>query len=115
MRIRSVVIACAASAMFFAASAPAHELDPQTLRPRQPGAAALAAVGNIVYMPVRLVVTVLNAGLGGLTGEVTGDGVAANDVFGLTTGQGYLQPRMLTGQESLEFGENRYNLQVTQP
>ena len=115
MRIRLVVIACAASAMLFAASAPAHELDSQTLRPRHPGAAALAAVGNIVYVPVRLVVTLLNAGTGGLAGELTGDAVAANDVFSLTDGQGYLQPEMLTGQESLAFGEYRYNLQVTQP
>lgn len=116
MRIRLVVLACAASAMLFAASAPAHDLETQTVRTRHPGAAALAAVGNIVYVPVRLVVTLLNAGTGGLTGELTsGDEVAASDVFSLTSGQGYLQPEMLTGEESLAFGEDRYNLRITEP
>lgn len=115
MRSR-LVVALIASAMLSAGRAPAQDFDPQQARPRHPGAAALAAVGNIVYAPVRFVVTLLNAGTGGLTGELTmGDEVAARDVFGIADGQGFLQPEMLTGQESLAVGEYRYNLQVTQP
>jgi hypothetical protein len=116
MRHRLVVLAVAASAMLCASRAPAQDLDRQLSRPRHPGAAALAAIGNVAYMPLRLVVTLLNAGTGGLAGELSGgDAVAANDVFGLTEGQGYLQPEMLTGQESLAFGDYRYNLRVTEP
>jgi hypothetical protein len=115
MRSRLILV-LAASAMLFAVRAPAQDLDPQHERPRHPGAAALAALGNVVYTPVRFAVTLLTAGTGGLTGELTmGDKVAAKDVFGLTDGQGYLQPEMLTGQESLAFGEYRFNLQVTRP
>ncbi|MBX3026982.1 hypothetical protein KF840_18910 [bacterium] len=113
---RRLIVVLAASAMLCAVRASAHDLDPQQDRPRHPGAAALAAVGNVVYAPVRFVVTLLNAGTGGLTGHLTmGDRVAANDVFGLTDGQGFLQPEMFTGQESLAFGEYRYSLQVTKP
>jgi hypothetical protein len=116
MRIRLVALALAASAMLFAGHARAQDLDRQALRPRHPGAAAMAAIGNIVYTPVRFALTLLNAGTGGLTGQLTfGDTTAANDVFGLTSGQGFLQPEMLTGQESLAVGDVRYNLQVTQP
>lgn len=115
MRSR-LVVALVASALLFALRASAQDLDPQHARPRHPGTAALAAVGNIVYVPVRFVVTLLNAGTGGLAGQLTmGDEVAARDVFSISDGQGFLQPEMLTGQESLAFGEYRYNLQVTQP
>lgn len=116
MRIRLVALALVASAMLLASGARAQELDRQEMRPRHPGAAAMAAIGNIVYTPVRFALTLLNAGTGGLTGQLTaGDAVAANDVFGLTSGQGYLQPEMFTGRESLAVGDMRYNLQVTQP
>lgn len=115
MRSR-LVVALAASALLCAVRVSAQDLDPQSDRPRHPGAAALAAVGNVVYVPVRFVITLLNAGTGGLTGHSTmGDRVAADDVFGLTDGQGFLQPEMFTGRESLAFGEYRYNLQVTRP
>ena len=114
MRIRSVALAVAASAMLFAAAAGAQELERQELRERHPGASLMAAVGNVVFVPVRFALTAFNAGLGGLTGQLTfGEKQAANDVFGLTSGQGYLQPEMLTGQETLSVGDTRFNLQVT--
>lgn len=116
MRIRPVVLAAAAGAMLFAVTARAQELDREQVRTRHPGAAALAAIGNVVYAPVRLALTVFNAGAGGATGHLTmGDRQAAADVWGLGSGPGFLQPEMLIGRESLEVGELRYNLQVTEP
>jgi hypothetical protein len=89
----------------------AEDLEPQQIRERRPGLAALAAVSNVVYAPVRFAWTVFNGGVGGLTGELTaGDEVAAQDVFGIGTGQGYLQPEMFAGEESLQFGRHRVNL-----
>jgi hypothetical protein len=102
--------------MLFAAGARAQDLQPASVRTREPGAALLAAVGNVVFAPVRFAVTVVNAGLGGATGTLTlGDRYSAASVFGLTSGQGFLQPEMLTGRETLEVGEERYNLKVTEP
>lgn len=116
MRIRLVSLALAASAMLFAGSARAQVLEREQVRTRHPGAAALAAIGNVVYAPVRFALTVFNAGAGGATGQLTmGDAQAAADVWGLGSGQGFLQPEMFTGQQSLDVGDLRYNLKVTQP
>lgn len=111
MRVRLIVLALVAGAMLFAGQARAQDLQPQQARERHPGLAALAAVSNVVYTPVRFAWTVFNGGVGGLTGELTaGDERAAQDVFGIGSGQGYLQPEMFSGQESLQFGEQRFNL-----
>lgn len=111
MRMRVVVLAVVAGAVLFAGLARAEDLGPQQLRERHPGLAALAAVSNVVYVPARFVWTVFNGGVGGLTGELTaGDEVAARDVFAIGTGQGYLQPEMFAGEESLQFGAHRFNL-----
>ncbi|MFN8641181.1 MAG: hypothetical protein U0802_05795 [Candidatus Binatia bacterium] len=60
---------------------------------------------------MRFALTALNGGAGGATGVLTaGDASAARDVFDLGTGQGYLQPEMFTGEESLQLGELRFNL-----
>jgi len=116
MRIRPVALAVAASAMLFAAGARAQDLQPQAVRTGQPGAALLAAAGNVVFAPVRFALTVVNAGVGGATGMLTfGDDRAAASMLGLTNGQGFLQPDMLVGRETLEVGENRYNLKVREP
>jgi hypothetical protein len=116
MRIRLVALSVAASAMLFAGSVRAQELQRETVRTRHPGAAAMAAIGNVVFAPVRFALTIVNAGVGGATGKLTaGDRQAASDVFGLTSGQGFLQPEMLTGTETLYVGETGYNLKVTEP
>ena len=111
MRIRPVALAVAASAMLFAAGARAQDLQPRSVRDRAAGSRPLAAVGNIVFMPVRVALTVVNAGLGGPTGMAdrrqrpcrrTACSVCTN-------GQGFLQPDMMVGREPLEVGEYRYN------
>ena len=111
MRITHVVLVAVAGAMLCAGHARAQDLGRQQERERHPGLAALAAVSNVVYVPVRFAWTLFNGGAGGATGVLTaGDATAAGDVFGIGTGQGFLQPEMLSGQESLQFGEQRFNL-----
>jgi hypothetical protein len=111
MRVPLVVVAVVAGAMLGVGSARAQELQRPQARERRPGLAALTAISNVVYVPVRLAWTVVNGGVGGLTGQVTaGDEIAARDVFDIGTGQGFLQPEMLSGEESLQFGAQRFSL-----
>lgn len=92
------------------------QLQPMQYREPRPGSAALAAVGNIIFMPVRVAVTAVGAELGGLTGWLTaGNRDAAHDIWGLFDGQQYLQPDMMYGQEPLEFGQYEFNMHVTKP
>lgn len=67
---------------------------------------ALAAVGlNLLYLPVRLPLTVLGAALGGLTGFMTFGGQhAAEDVFGLVDGTQVIDVRVLEGREPFCIG-----------
>ncbi|MGH7788296.1 MAG: hypothetical protein ACRERC_15605 [Candidatus Binatia bacterium] len=100
-------------ALLLAASAGAQLLPVQHREP-EPGAAALAAVGNVVYMPVRLAVFAVGGALGGLTGWLTaGNEHAAHDIWGLFDGQGYLQPAMLAGRETLDVGSLEFQMHVT--
>ena len=101
-------------ALSLAGSADA-QLQPVQQREPAPGAAALAAVGNVLFMPLRLVVHTVGGGLGGVTGWLTaGNEHAAKDIWGLFDGQGYLQPDMLSGKEPLQFGELEFRMHVTE-
>lgn len=112
--MRSLFVVLVTSLLLAAGAAAQQPLQPPQARTAHPGAAAMAAAGNVVFAPVRFAVTLFNAAAGGLTGFFTlDDARAADDVFALTSGQGFLQPEMLTGQESLQVGELRFNLQVT--
>lgn len=69
------------------------------------GMSLLAAVTNVVYFPVRLGVTICTAGVGGLTGWLTGGNYgAARSVWSSTDGQPYITPAVLEGRERLRFG-----------
>ena len=69
------------------------------------GHSVLAALANVVYFPLRLVVTLVTAEAGGLTGWATGgDKAAANAVWQSTDGQAFLRPEVLDGRERLRFG-----------
>ncbi|MGD9763514.1 MAG: hypothetical protein AB7V27_07365 [Candidatus Binatia bacterium] len=73
-----------------------------------PGTALGAAALNVVYVPVRLVVTLGGGFLGGLTGFLTGgDEHAASDVHGLVDGSQVITPKMLEGREQFRF--SRYD------
>ena len=114
VQIAVTVLACA---MLYVGSARA-QLAPEQNREPHPGSAALAAVGNIVFMPVRFALTAVGAELGGLTGWLTaGNKNAARDIWHLPPfdGQTYLQPEMLYGEEPLMVGQLEFRMHVTQP
>jgi hypothetical protein len=94
------------------------QLAPVERRQAHPGSAALAAVGNILFVPIRVVFVTLGAGLGGLTGWLTaGNRHAAEDIWRLPPfdGQTHLQPEMMWGEEPLMIGDLEYRMHVTQP
>jgi hypothetical protein len=111
---RGWIPAALAAIMLTAATASA-QLQPLEHREPRPGSAALAALGNVLFVPVRVAVTTVGAGLGGLTGWLTaGNRHAAHDVWGLFDGQQYLQPEMLYGDEVLEMGHLQFRMHVTE-
>jgi hypothetical protein len=115
--MKTLRIALLAGAMLYVGSARA-QLAPEQSRAPHPGAAALAAAGNIVFMPVRFVLTTIGAELGGLTGWLTAGNVnAARDIWRLPPfdGQTYLQPDMMYGEEPLQVGELEFYMHVTPP
>ncbi|MBX3025302.1 hypothetical protein KF840_10365 [bacterium] len=70
-----------------------------------PGAALAAAGLNVLFLPLRLPLTVLGAALGGLTGFMTFGGKhAADDVFGLVDGTQVINVRVLEGREPFCIG-----------
>ena len=83
-------------------------LDEVRSRPVQAAGISLGAAAiNVVYFPVRLAVTVVTAGVGGLTGWLTGgDASTAHSVWDLTDGQPYITPAILEGSERLRFGSS---------
>ena len=80
-------------------------LDRPTSVAQEAGMGLLAATANVIYFPLRLVVTTVTAGVGGFTGWMTGgDEEAACTVWASTDGQAFLNPRILEGRERLHFG-----------
>jgi hypothetical protein len=112
-----MILPVVAGAMLWVGSVQA-ELAPEQARVPHPGAAALAAAGNIVFAPVRFAVMAVGAELGGLVGWLTaGNEDAARDIWGLPPfdGQSHLQPDMLDGEQPLDFGAYEFHMHVTQP
>jgi hypothetical protein len=116
MRAARIALTVVATAMLCVGAARAQSSGPvQALQPH-PGAAALAAACNIVFMPVRVALAAVGAELGGITGWLTaGNANAAEDVWHLPPfdGQMYLQREMMYGEEPLDFGEYSYRMHVT--
>ncbi len=83
--------------------------DPMEVRERKPGFALAAAGLNILYVPVRLIVTVVGAELAGVTGFLTGGNQdAAGDVISLFDGTQYLTPEHIEGTEAIRFGPPQF-------
>src|SRR5262245_36386508 len=83
------ILSATAVVLLIAASASAFEkpfssqLQPIEERESRPGSAALAAAANVLFVPIRVAVTTVGAGLGGLTGWLTaGNHHAADDIWG---------------------------------
>jgi hypothetical protein len=92
----------------------AVEETPEARKPA-PAAALGAAALNVVFFPLRLVVTVLFAELGGLTGLMTGGNEqAAHDVWSLVGGRNFLTPEFVAGKETMRL-DSSDALQVPPP
>jgi len=79
--------------------------DPTEVRDRKPGYALAAAAMNVLYVPVRLTLTVIGAELSGVTGLLTaGNQEAAGDVASVFDGAQFLTPEHVEGSEPLRFG-----------
>ena len=109
MKILGRAIAIVAVAALCASAAAADELFPRE-EERAPGAALAAAVGNIVFLPVRMAITAVGGELGGVTGFMTaGNYDAADDVWDVFRGQNILTPEIVQGKEALRFGYLEFN------
>jgi len=98
----AVVLVCASHA-FAAPQAPI--IEGATSPAQEAGMGLAAACVNIAYAPVRLVVTLVTAEVGGLTGLLTGgDRPSAWAVWDSTDGQAFITPEILQGHERLRFG-----------
>ena len=76
--------------------------EPTERRKPAPGAALAAAALNLVFMPMRVALTVVFAELGGLTGFLTGGNRdAASDIWNLVGGGNYITPEFIEGKEPL--------------
>ena len=120
MRAARIALTVVAGAMLCVGSASAQmspvQMAPVERRVPHAAAAALAAAGNIVYMPVRVTLAAVGGVLGGLTGWLTGGNHdAAHDIWRLLDGQTHLQPEMMYGEEPLMLGELEFRMHVTQP
>lgn len=115
MRIHHLALGVAAPVLLCVGLARA-QMQPAPPPASHPGSALLAATGNIVFVPLRLAVTAVGAGLGGLTGWLTaGNKQAARDIWHLTDGQGYLEPATMYGAEPVEIGDLQFRLHLTKP
>jgi hypothetical protein len=115
---RMIATVLAAGLLCAGAARAQMDLEPVTNREPHPGSAALAAIGNVVFMPIRFALVTVGGELGGLTGWLTaGNENAAHDIWRLPPfdGQTYLQPEMLYGEEPLMIGDLEYRMHVTQP
>jgi len=87
------------------AGAARAQSEPAELRKAAPGSALGAAVANVLFVPVRLGISVVAGELGGFTGLMTaGDENAVADVWSLFKGQAFLTPRFMAGEEPMYFG-----------
>ena len=120
MRAVRIALIVVAGAMLYVGSAQAQtqSLGPMQDRQPHPGASALAATCNILFMPIRVTLAAVGGELGGLTGFLTaGNKHAAHDIWGLPPfdGQMYLEPDMLYGKEPLMVGDLEYRMHWTKP
>jgi len=116
MRAVRIALTVVAGIILYVGSARAQtEMAPVQNRAPHPGASALAATCNIVFMPVRVAVAAIGAELGGIAGWLTaGNEYAAEDIWQLPPFDGdmYLQPAMMYGQDTVDFGAYSFRMHV---
>jgi hypothetical protein len=115
MKAARIAIALVAAAMLYGGHVQAQS-DPVQVREPRPGAATLAALGSVLYAPVRISLAAVGSVLGGLTGWLTaGNEQAAQDIWQLPPfdGQMFLQPDMMYGAEPVEWGQYSFRMHIT--
>ena len=101
---RIAAVAVLGTLLASGARAADDELGKEARVPNPRGALTAAAL-NLLYLPVRLPLTVLGAMLAGTTGFLTFGGEhAANDVFGIFDGTQVINEKVLDGRERFRIG-----------
>jgi hypothetical protein len=113
--MRATLVALLLAVSTAAATLPAAaQMEPVRPRERRPGSALVAAASNVVYFPVRLGVTVLNAWFGGFVGFINlDDERGGRDTMRITDGPGFLQPKMVAGEQPVQFGHTQFRPNIT--
>jgi len=102
-------VAAALAVSLFAGGVRADSMQITEEREPTPFAAIGAAFLNLVFIPIRLGITVIGAELGGITGMLTiGNEEAASDVWRTVKGQNALTPDIMKGRESLRIGDMEF-------
>ena len=102
-RMRRAAVGAALVVALVHGAAAAQEPAP-IVRSHSPRLVGTAMLINIVYVPVRLMLTGAGAILGGFAGFITfGDRAAAEAIWGLTDGSMVITPEMLEGTEQFHF------------
>jgi hypothetical protein len=105
---RNRIAAAALTALLHCGTAHAEDgsLKNEGHRP-DPGLAIASALLNVLFLPIRLPLTIIGAEFAGLSGFLSaGDEHVANDVFGLVDGTQIITPKVLKGHEP--FRVSRY-------
>lgn len=100
-----LAVVCSGPVLAQSMPATAHDPDPQ--------ASAAAALGNTVFLPVRLAVFSVGGLLGGATGFLTaGNLYAAKDIWDLFQGQAIITPAAVRGREAIQFGSLEFRTEL---
>jgi hypothetical protein len=103
MRTLQRLLAVVAISALLTTNVSAEETTAEVHQPA-PGAALATAALNVLFVPLRLTVTLLFAELGGITGFLTGgDQQAAKDVWNLVGGRNFLTPAFIQGKEPMHL------------
>jgi hypothetical protein len=105
MKRAQQLVAVVLTALVLSTTVVAQEPAP-IVRSHNPRLAATAALLNIGYVPLRMMVTLVDGLLGGFVGFITfGDKAAAESIWALTSGPQVITPEMLEGTERWHMGE----------
>lgn len=104
MRRRTIAAAVLVALLHCRVAAGDDSLKTEAHRP-DPGLAAASALLNVVFLPIRLPLTIVGAAVAGFGGWINaGDKHVADDIFGLVDGTQVITPKVLKGHERFTIG-----------
>jgi hypothetical protein len=105
MKRAQQLVAVVLTALVLSSTTVAAQEPAAIVRSHNPRLAATAALLNIGYVPLRMMVTLVDGLLGGFVGFITfGDKSAADSIWALTSGPQVITPEMLEGTERWHMG-----------